>query len=94
MTSSVILKMIIGIFLTGIFGLNVKIVWDWLTRYRVNSGDVANIKDKLETLTQKIDKLSNVVVGNGKPEDSVLFRITRIEEFMAELKKKKESLGL
>jgi len=94
MSESVILKMLVGLILAGIFGLNAKIVWDWLTRYRVNSSDVTNIKDNLERLTEKIDKLSSVVVGNGDPEISVVFRLAKIEEFMKEIKKKKESLGL
>ena len=93
-----ILRILIGI---GIFGINAKIIWDWMTKDRVSKSciDVINVElttisENTNELTEKLNKLHEVIIGNGKPEESIVFRVAQIEEAIKDYKKLKESKGL
>ena len=74
MSETIILKLICAAFVTFLFSLNAKIIWDWM-------------KNK-KTPEKKIDQIIKILTGNGSPEDSIVFRLAQIELFIKELKKK------
>lgn len=74
MSETIVLKLICAAFVTFLFSLNAKIIWDWMKNRR--------------TSEKKIDQILKILVGNGSPEDSLVFRIAQIELFIKELKKK------
>lgn len=101
MTESTIVKIIASAFIAAVFGINIKIIWDWLNVIKIDKkelstvvNDIKTLKTSLDSMKDKIERLSRVVIGNGAPENSIVFRITSIEEFMKEIRKLKESRGL
>lgn len=97
MNESDILKIVVGIVVTGIFGLNVKIVWDWLCSTKINKKDIDKLKKEvsgISEITKKTEKAYSAIFGNGTIDKSIAYRITAIEDFIKELKKIKENRGL
>ena len=97
MNTALMVKIILGM---GLLGINGKIIWDWL-KDRVKKSDMDLIRAemdlirvKLVSISNKVDKLHEVVIGNGEVEHSVVFRIAQIEESIKDYKKLKESKGL
>jgi hypothetical protein len=99
MTDAVTLKIIATAISTGVVMLLVKIIWDWfINRKDVCKGcevkeDVIRIKGDLEVLTTKIDKLSNVIMGNGDMDKSIAFRISAIETHIKSIQKVRPYIG-
>lgn len=65
MTEGILLKMIIGAFITLAFGLNAKIIWDWCTNRnkRVLYKDCnATIQD-VEELKDKLNLLNDIILS-------------------------------
>mgnify|MGYP003565020675 CR=1 FL=1 len=99
---SLLLKIIIGAACASMFSLNVKIVWDFLTRDRTPRdcdfsalhNSLENLAEKLTDLSNKLNEISIIVQGNGKPERSIVFRLSKIEDFIKRIKTVKEYRGL
>ncbi|HUX57167.1 MAG TPA: hypothetical protein VMV77_09340 [Bacteroidales bacterium] len=108
MNEAVILKIIIGAFVTTVAGLNSKILWDYFSKPKENKSsiekltcditailpDIIKLSKSVEDLAIKTERLSFVVMGNGKIEESIVFKIAQIEVFMKNLQNIKESRGL
>lgn len=108
MNEAIILKMVIGVFLVTIAGLNSKILWDYFSKPKENKADIERLACNITTLlpdiikltktvedlAKKTERLSQVVMGNGDIENSIVFKIAKIENFMKDLQKIKESRGL
>ena len=111
MNEAVFVKMIIGCFLTLAFGLNAKILWDWLLNrnkkinYKECSATVedvehlkdnitvindclSNVRQKLEEISNKLEHLSKIIIGNGTIDKSLVYRIAYLEETVKEIKEK------
>lgn len=108
MTEALLLKIVIGVFVSSAAALNVKIIWNSFNKPKENKvdidklgcdiknimPDIVKLTEKIEELSTKTENLSKVVMGNGDIRNSIAFKIASIEEFMKEMKKIKESRGL
>ncbi len=108
MNEVLILKTILGVFVITVAGLNSKILWDYFSKPKENKAnieklacnittllpDIVKLTKTVEDLAKKTERLSQVVMGNGNIENSIVFKIAKIESFMKELQKIKESRGL
>jgi len=97
MNDSEVLKVLIGVVVAGIFGLNVKIIWDWLCSAKNNKTDIDALKKETSMICEinkKTEKIHSALFGNGSVEKSIVYRVAAIEDFVKDIKKIKESRGL
>ncbi len=52
--------------------------------------DIMQIARRMDEMRMAIDKLNMILVGDGKPEDGLIFRLLVLEKQIEELREKEE----
>lgn len=86
MTDAILLKIVIGAVFTIMAGIQVRIAWDWLNKPKENK----EVQKRLSAIEKSLNDLKEIIIGNGKPEPSIIFRLVQIESFIDDLKKPKD----
>ena len=57
MTETIIIKMVLGIVLSGFFAINIKIIWQYLDKGSSNKKDIIEVQKILTKIQPQIDNL-------------------------------------